>query len=302
MEELFDISENQDIILYNLKQNNKQIINALKKRLLYTRDLAKLIIGGEENTPIGLISENTAEKFNLLREQAGLVNENAKDGSLFYRGVFELLDTENAALLCRHMAKELDNADLLAPKKPATSRVCYFRNRFSDLAYLAFSKYLPEATADYTHDYESACEGVYNGKYDYCILPLSSYSDSVMTRFIDFTEKYELNISLSCRIPIQDEDFMFFCLLSGENARFEGANRLALTVIPGSSCPLWKFLCAAELLGAKCTECTSLPVRMYSEKSYFTLFELDNCDVGAFLLYLQLALPAYILDGIYKEI
>lgn len=302
MDELFEISDTQDIILSNLKHNGKQLTNTLKKRRLYTRDLAKLIGAGEDkNTPVGFISESTVERFNLFREQTALLS-GVPDKDISYHGTFELLDAENTASLCRHISSELDTSALFSVRVPETSRVCYFRNRFSDLAYLAFSKHLKGATADYTHDYETACEGVYNGKYDYCILPLSSFSDGIMTRFIALMEKYELRIALSCKIPLQDEDFMYFCLLYAGEVSFEGSDRMALTVLSGDSSPLWKFLSTAELLGARCIECTSLPIKLYSERSYFTLFDISSCDRGAFSVYLQLAIPAYILDGIYKEI
>ena len=301
MDELFEQSQIQDIIFENLRQNGVQLINTLKKRRLYIGDLAKLIVSGEENTPVNLISENTVDKYNLLGDETG-INTKVDEADLFYKGVIQLLDAQNIASLCRNIASRLDQSSLFVPKINEASRVCYFRNRFSDLAYLAFSKYLPEATVDYTYDYESACEGVYNGKYDYCIIPLSGFADGLMTRFIGLLEKYELRIVLSCDIPIREDEHMTFCLLSGSEVYFEGAKHMALTVLCRDSYPLWKFLCIAELLGAKCTECTSLPVRIYSEKSYFTLFDLEKCDKAAFWVYLQLSLPAYILDGVYKEI
>ena len=200
------------------------------------------------------------------------------------------------------LAKRLGGGKLSSAPMPGTSRICYFRNRFSDNAYLAFSSVLKDATASYTDDFSSACEEVYLGKSDHCIIPSASYADGIMPRFIGLMQKYELFISLSCRAVSADGSFTTFDLLSAGPACVEGANRLALTAATGGSCPLSKLLSIASHIGAEVISCDLLPERLSGEEVYYLIFDVSESDPDALILALTLTLPSLTVNGLFREI
>lgn len=299
-----DNSGKQDIILDNLQNNNGEIISKLKKRRLHLRELALSLTDtlDSEDRDDGLYSpEELTERFNMYKEYTESSSNDEEQNGFAERGL-DLISTLSEAFICRDLAANTRIDRLLTPKKPEGSRICYFRNAFSDLAFLRFTTLLPDASADYTHDFASACEEVYNGRYDYCILPVSSHSDGQLTRFIALMQKYELSIALSCSVPTNDDGFMSFYLLSGDRVCLENADTLAMCIIPGKDYPIWKFLCSAQLLGARCKECTSLPIRMYSEQAFFAEFDISHADTDALSVYMELSPPECIIAGVYRHI
>ena len=301
MDEIYNGPLFSEEVLENLKNSDGELLAKLRKRRLHVRDLALELSREGDLFFDGPLSERSSERFALLTEHEAPRSRDTSADPAFEEGARKLCDTLSVSALCRDIAEQ-GTPEVLLPKKPALSRICYFRNAYTDLAFLSFAKVLPDSSADYTHDFASACEGVYNGKYDYCILPRSSHFDGTLTGFIGFIHKYELNISLSCRVPTSDGGFMSFYLLSGERTCLEGANRMALTVVTGEEYLLWELLCSARLFGARCTECTSLPQRFFEEKAYFVEFDTEGADVKALALYARLALPEGNITGIYPHI
>lgn len=304
MDRITDNSLLPEDVLDNLRLNSRELYAKFAKRHFHLRELARFSASEADPQYGAALPESSVDAFNSYKE----FNDGIADGlpvtdRLYDKGCFELTDVLSDAVFCREAGKGLSFDGSEAGIKQKGARICYFRNHFSDRAFLSFSKYLPESSADYTHDFTSACEGVYYGKYDYCILPSDSYTDGQMTRILSLMQKYELYIVLSCRIYSGDGDeFISFYLLSAGLDVPSQADRIAVTVIPDSSYPLWKILCGAEQLGAVCKECTSLPEKMFSEKAYFTVLDITNADMGALCAYFQLALNEYSVEGIYREI
>ena len=301
MDDFYNDSLISEAVLENLKSSDRELLAKLKKRRLHVRDLAFELFEEGDLLFDGPLSERSSERVALLTEHEALRSGESAADPLFEDGAQELCDILSVSALCRDLAEQ-GTPEVLLPRKPEGSRICYFRNAYTDLAFLSFAKVLPDSSADYTHDFASACEGVYNGKYDYCILPCSSYFDGALTGFIGFIHKYELSISLSCRVPTSDGGFMSFYLLSGERTCLEGANRMALTAVTGEEYLLWELLCSARLFGARCIECTSLPQRFFEKKAYFVELDTEGADIKALALYVRLVLPEGNITGIYPHI
>ena len=304
MDKMIEGSVLSEQVLDNLRQNSRELNEKFAKRHLHMRDLARTCSQNSERASGAALPESLVDAFNSYREFCEQTDEALPTAdNRFDKGCFQLTKTLSDTVFCKEAGEMLNLAESVDKMKLDGARICYFRNHFSDRAFLDFASYLPDASADYTHDFASACEGVYYGKYDYCILPSESYTDGQMIRILSLMQKYELYIALSCRIYSESSDeFISFYLLSASLCLPEKADRMAVTVIPDSSCPLWQILSGAEILGAPCIECTSLPEKTYSEKAYFTVFDIANSDPHALISYLQLKLNAYTMGGIYREI
>ena len=294
-----DMNENDREILLNcLSVNDRQLENVIKKRRLYIRDLSAMLGSDDDSLSYTSLSDATEEQFNLVLERFE-EGSGAEVGFKSSKG--ELLSVGSIAGLCGHLAKNMKCPSILTPHIPEGSRICYFRNRFSDSAFLAFSSVLPDATASYTEDYASACEGVYYGKFDYCILPCENYSDGYMSRFIGLMQKYELYTALSCKISAAEDDFTVFNLMSASQTCMADPDRMSVTAVTGAY-PVWKLLSTAELLGAKTLCCTALPARLYSENSYYITFDISEADADALAIAMQLTVPVCSINGIYRQI
>ena len=296
-----DMNENdRDILLGCLSGNSKQLDGVIKKRRLYLRDLSVMLGRDDDSPSYRSLSDVTGDQFNFILER---LEETLRisGGDSLQNGAGELIDVGSIAEVCRHMAKSMKCPSLLTSHIPDGSSICYFRNRFSDRAYLAFSDMLPDASASYTEDYSSACEGVYYGKFDYCILPSESYSDGYMSRFIGLMQKYELCIALSCRINGAEDEFTTFNLVSGSPTCMAKPDRMSVTAVTGRY-PIWKLLSIADLLGAKTLGCTALPMRLYSENAYYITFDISGADADALALAMQLTFPVCSINGIYRQI
>ena len=290
----------RDILLGCISGNGKQLEGIIKKRRLYLRDLSVMLGRDDDSPSYTSLSDATGEQFNFILER---LEESAETGGAdsLKSGIGELIDAGSIAEVCRHTAKSMSCPSLLTPHIPASSSICYFRNRFSDRAYLAFSDILPDASASYTEDYASACEGVYYGKFDYCILPCENFSDGYMSRFIGLMQKYELYIALSCKISSDEGEFTTFNLVSGSPTCMAKPDRMTVTAVTGTY-PIWKLLSIADLLGARTLGCTALPMRLYHDNAYYITFDISGADADALALAMQLTLPVCSINGIYRQI
>lgn len=82
----------------------------------------------------------------------------------------------------------------------ARGRVAYMTGSLADHAYLRFSVALPEARASAVHSFVDACEEVYNGLCQFCILPLESTEEGRLTAFSRLTVRYGLQTIAVCDV------------------------------------------------------------------------------------------------------
>lgn len=286
------------MLLSCLSHSGAELERAIKKRRYYLYELAELIAGSDDSQSVLSPSESTVEQFNLLLERL----EEREDKEDYISLFLDHEETFTVSALCRFLSQKLKCGRLSSAGLPEGQSICYFQSRFSDNAYLAFSSVLRDARASYTDDFSSACEGVYLGKYDYCIIPTESYSDGQMTRFIGLMMKYELFITLSCKAMAADGSFTTFDLLCASPGCVDRPDRMAITAIPGSSCPLSRLLTIAEIMGARTLSCTGLPERLGLSGAYYIKFDISDSDPDALALALTLTLPSLTVNGIYKEI
>ena len=288
-----DRFSDRELLLSALSDNGGQLTDVLIKRRLYLRDLAR-IAAEDVVDRASAVYEAGSETFNLFRERMEAENS---DG-LFNAGVRGLTDAASTASLAYYMTDEARPEERI-PYTPEGSRICYFRNRFSDCAYLSFEKLIKDASAFYVSDVTSACEEVYFGRADYCVIPIENYSDGNMPRFIGLIRKYELFIAAACKVTGKDGEFVTLALLCASPARIGEPARLAVTAVTADDFPVWKLITAAELLGARLISYNTLPERIYPENAGYLVFDVRGADIRVLETCFQLTLPSWSEIGVY---
>lgn len=186
-------------------------------------------------------------------------------------------------------------------------RIVYQKNNFSDLAFLQFAPLLDAPRASYAHSFSSACEDVYNGICEYCILPLENSSEGRLIGFEKLIDSYGLKITATADI-VENE--------TSRVTRFALLRRNLLPLLPSAdikqsyleiSFPMTndpstaELLLAAQLCGLTLYRIHSLP-EAESTYRYHVIFSIGNGALSTFLLYMAMEIPQYTPIGIYTHI
>ena len=219
--------------------------------------------------------------------------------------------------LCGEIRKILAEKKLLTPRfffsemtgAPTAElcRVAYRRNSYSDSAYLQFSKILQNPRVSYSHSFPAACEDVYNGICQYCILPVESSSEGQLNSFSRLIERYDLKIAATCDVMAGNDSAKItrFALLSRTLTvalQKEKESFFEFATPPGVTPSEATILSAAELCGLVLYRLDSLPASEPYKFSTHYLFKTKNADLYTFLVYLAMEVPHYDMIGIYSHI
>ncbi|MBQ8310078.1 MAG: hypothetical protein IJX80_03585 [Clostridia bacterium] len=223
-----------------------------------------------------------------------------------------------SALLCREIRRQLEKKrpvfpDALFPeaediRAEGLRRIVYQKSSYTDSAYLCFSARLGDARASYTHSFLSACEEVYNGFCEYCILPIENSAEGQLVSFSRLIERYELKIAATCDVVGND---------TGRVTRFALLRRNLLPLLCLGNCTeyfecslpldgtseLSDVLFAAQLCDLRLyrigsTPPSALDAPFSARLSFFT----EAADLSSFLLYLAMEAPHYTPIGLYPHL
>lgn len=229
-----------------------------------------------------------------------------------------LLESRQCMLLCGALYEELCNREPLLPAlfpdaeevaPHAVGRIVYQRNSYTDDAYLAFATLVPDARAAYAHSFHAACEDVFNGHCEYCILPIENAVEGELISFAKLIAQFDLKIAATCDIAGADASRKTrFALLRRNmlpiltpDTEKNGFFRLS---IPSQSAALMaEVLSAANFFGLTFLFANTLPIDKEGAMAYFNLtFDIRGGDLYPFLLYLTTVVPQYVPIGIYSQI
>lgn len=211
--------------------------------------------------------------------------------------------------------------DALPLAQAARGRIAYMSNAFADNAYLAFAHRLkgvrnhPPCRAATFHSFVDACEEVYNGLCEYCILPLENTADGKLTGFSRLIVKYHLFIMAVCDVEnhtLAEKNVTRFALLT----RAPDAPILTLAAAPHHPRHLellhtttaapspTDLIVTATFCGLTLRRMDSLPVPESPAAPWpfclvWDMSEATDTDISAFLTYLTLEASEDQILGIY---
>lgn len=304
----------EDVIYANLRETAARMDMVCEQELAHLHELAAEITKDIGNNPelatslSDLLPKNFAKSPQTLPQNAEALGRIRP-----FRTVWQniLLCTEIRKLW--NAKKEID-PDIFFPEAEdvpanAAERIAYPRSSYADAAYLRFSELLHLPRTVYTHSFPAACEEVYNGLCEYCILPLENSSEGPLNSFSRLIDNYGLKVAATCDVCAADgsrstrfallrRDPIPFLPFGKRQRYFEFA--AALTASPSPA----EILTAAQLCGLKLCRLDSRPHQTDTATDIWThfVFSAKEGDLTAFLLYLFMQVPNAEYIGIYPHL
>jgi prephenate dehydratase len=297
------------VIAANVSALSGEASSVFERRLAHLYGLARAFDGGVLSDAL---RSEYVEFTGSLADAATQSPASGCYGKLFSRSDRITL----CSFICENLGRrpappsilELLGCDGTEGENEAPNRISYVHNYYSDEAYGTFAQALENPTVMYSPDFASVCEDVYYGRAKYCILPVESSTDGVLSRFRTLIGKYELNIALSCDVQTQGDDiYTRFALLrrgivSLPVSDGERVFEFSATFDDGGA-SLGDVLDAADAYGLKLRHISPLPAS-YSGRSgmYDLAFSFADSGLPEFVVFLSLEVPQFEALGIYTHI
>lgn len=230
-------------------------------------------------------------------------------------GVYEKVNKKIACLTACSVLDEITPGkrkvgDFLQPTPTdiVTGAIACFKNATFDKAYKALSKHLSYHRIAYYSDFNSVCEAVYDGKADYCVLPVENSTDGRLGGFYNLITKYELFVCLATEILSDDENVKTRFALCGKKTepliphKRETERYAELYVRPGEENTVSDILFYIDFFGIKTVKVDCVP-SVYSDGEYdvhVTVISKETELVRLFLFFF-LKQIRYSVFGIYTH-
>lgn len=304
----------EGVIAENLQELTERKDLLTEQEIAHLRELAIEIAEGDDIAD--LLSSLPYYRVTLKEPDGNAQNDNA---GILSRSR-KLLAAQQCMVLCQKLYEQLEDRErLLAALFPdldevaphARGRIVYQRSSYTDNAYLAFATLVPEARAAYAHSFHAACEDVYNGHCEFCILPVENAVEGELIGFAKLIAQYELKIAAVCDIAGSDASRKTrFALLRRNILPFftsgTDKNGFFRCSVPQSlATSVADVLGAASFFGLFLLSINTLPIQKDEdeEKTCLNLtFDIRGGDLYPFLLYLATVVPQYTPIGIYSHI
>ncbi len=307
----FKLYSPEDTIAVNLRENANRLRILAEQDMSHLRDLAYEAVEGRDLQEILLTLPDLLAVDALPLENAIFQNKDALNR------LSNAVSINRKLLLCYSICELLrkktsftfdaffSDAPILFNENP---HIIYQKSGYTDSAYLYFSSFFKESHATYTHGFVSACEDVYNGLCDYCILPIESSSEGLLGSFFKLILKYDLKIAATCEIFEKSKERMTrFALLrrtllplfekDGSDTFFE------LVFSNTTPSGLTDLLGAATFFGIDLSNVNSFPNDEEPDGLLVhLLFSTTAGDPEGFLMYLSMEFPQYIPIGLYPHL
>lgn len=301
----------EDTIGVNLQENAERFERLCEQALGHIRELS---------IEIAKTTESISELLVALPDHAPSSERSIDpavpaENTALIEKLHTLRFSEQKILLCLELEKQLSankplqaevffsDAEELTPT--AYNRVLYQKSTYTDSAYLRFAPLLSAPRASYAHSFPAACEEVFNGLCEYCILPIENTSEGALHSFSRLIERYELKVAATCEVSDNASDRTTRFALLGKNLTpfltpEKDADFFAFSV-PSEECELSDILTAARLCGLRLQRLDFLPASEQGVSARVTL-RIRGGNLSAFLLYLAMELPHHTPIGIYSNI
>ena len=308
----FNTYSPETVIAENLRELTERADLLGEQEIAHLRELAIEIAQGDDLAD--MLSALPYSRVSLTEPSANTLTGNAEMLSRSRN----ILESRQCMILSQALYEELRDREPLLPvlfpdleegAPHGAGRIVYQKSSYTDDAYLAFAPLVTGARAAYAHSFHAACEDVYNGHCEFCILPVENAVEGELIGFAKLIAQYDLKIAAVCDIAGADASRSTrFALLRrnmlplfSPDTEKKGYFRCSL---PGELAGIVaNVLSAASFFGLSLISLNTLPIDKEGEKFCFNLtFAIFGGNLYSFLLYLATAAPQYTPIGIYSHI
>ena len=308
----FNTYSPETVIAENLRELTERADLLGEQEIAHLRELAIEIAQGDDLAD--MLSALPYSRVSLTEPSANTLTGNAEMLSRSRN----ILESRQCMILSQALYEELRDREPLLPvlfpdleevAPHGAGRIVYQKSSYTDDAYLAFAPLVTGARAAYAHSFHAACEDVYNGHCEFCILPVENAVEGELIGFAKLIAQYDLKIAAVCDITGADASRSTrFALLRrnmlplfSPDTEKKGYFRCSL---PGEFAGIVaNVLSAAIFFGLSLISLNTLPIDKEGEKFCFNLtFAIFGGNLYSFLLYLATAAPQYTPIGIYSHI
>ena len=254
-------------------------------------------------------------------EIARLHCEAARDADalrdLLYDLSNELSANEEIALLVDLLSTEigstLKKSIVIGSSEPtpagAHAKISYVKNKYNDEAFEHFSRSVTNAKAIFATSFKEAAENVFDGRCEFCILPIANSNEGRLMSFYSLLDRYELKICETVDLDIEG---------SSESVRYARVGKackepkirssqpqnhiLEFSITSASSDFFSPLFEAAKLTDARLISVDSLPLEYSTDSQrFFFSFSIPQKKATIFRLFTALKNQSYTTLGLYAE-
>ena len=191
----------------------------------------------------------------------------------------------------------------------AHSKISYLKNRYNDLAFDYFSHSVPNAKPDFASSFTECCENVFDGRCEYCILPIMNSNDGRLMSFYSLLDRYELKICETVDIDAENSSSTMKIALIGRTCKLQTGrvqkNKKCVFEfsIIADNTDFFAFLFeGANKIQARLNCIDSIPIEYTPHlQKFFFSFSLPHANNLIFRAFIALNHQSYTSIGIYKE-
>ena len=308
-----------EIIVGNIKKSDSEISGELDMQLLNMSEAARNVGYGcdpEELSTFFEREENLSGPFDRQTENRAAEAFRKQVRTAEFAGMKAFLCDLNSAYADKRpvspdkkqeeQRQSESNPDAF-PKNPVC-KIAYMKNIHADEAFEAFCRLVSNPAASFATDFQSVCEEVYNGRADFCILPVETSEEGTLTAFRKLIDKYELITECVCAVQGDGQVTKYALLGRSPEVKIPVAGSIESCYVRVSfdspdTESLLSLLSAASVLGATYVKSESMPLTRDDGRYNFCItFRLNREKIRAFLDYLELEFPDGTENTVYFQV
>lgn len=304
----------EDAIYANLQESAQRAGMICEQEISHLSELASELVRGIDTSSLSTTSifeflpKYFFKKTDVLSQHANMIEKAQSCRSVW-------LDVVLSEQICKRLTgRENFSLDDFFTESDegafdAKDRIAYQSNSYADAAYLRFSSLLNNPRMHYTNNFPAACEAVFDGRCEFCILPLENSSEGILNSFLRLIDRFSLCICATCDITSADHS---------RSTKFALLRRTLTPFRPEKggkqyfefSCPIDQspspsdILTAAELCALSLCRIDT-HIRQTDEKEMTEvrfLFDISDGMFSVFLLYLTMRARGIVWRGLYPHL
>ena len=282
----------------NLERVTAELLDAAEKRAAHIAELVKACLPDGRMT-----AEDAASAYGAAVSMLGYGERDGCRARRTLDCITSSVSVADRAAVASAVRSYLENDGLDQYLKPVSSacerpgRISYFKGPGADRAFDIFAAAISDPSVSYARDFAAACENVYYGRSQFCILPVSNSTDGRLAGFYALAEKYELFGVMRCAVPHGDGQSRYV-LFAADASCAKKTGLLSLEMkIPHGTERLTGLLNAASCLCVSCDGVDSLPTEFGT--SYLLTFSADGQALCDLLFYAVCEGCDFEITGVY---